>query len=360
LPHTMGFDLNASMATTNQPKIVTLSLPRSGSTFIMKMFQQHRDIVSLFEVTKWMPTQTQCVPFTLTDNNAQFFRDIFQCDFSSFKFRLGNMWADLSGPELLRNSCLAGDPPSKSVAIKEIWPWSTKIDYLRGVLGDDLRIISLMRDPRGFVSSFVSTAGRSRSSRANQIYFQWGLFKVDLWQKFCLDNYEIPSTIAANKAFLQTAMQSRLVKPYIRMATLWTVFTAITNAQLEKYAHGKYINVSHSELSLAPMETVQKIFTFIGKPNIPPNVLEWVTHETSGGDALERHGTARDSKQMDHIWEERLTPDEVRDIESIASPVMQQNGFMPIYPLGKLPLVSPETRKNGGSPPQNRRHRTPH
>jgi len=247
----------------------------------------------------------------------------------------------------MRNSCVIGDPPSKFVAIKEIWPWPIKIDYLSSVLGEDMKIISLTRDPRGFVSSFVSTAGRSKSSRANQIYFQWGLFKVDLWQKFCLSGYELPKSIEHNKAFLQTAMESRLVKPYIRMASLWTIFTAIRDEMLEKYAHGNYINITHTDMSLAPMVTAHRIFDFIGKPVIKPKVLDWILHETEGGDPLERHGTARDSKAMDTIWQSRLSVDEIKDIEAIASPIMQNNGFEAMYPPGNLPSVAGEQRKAG-------------
>eukprot|EP00026_Physarum_polycephalum_P005507 Phypoly_transcript_05542.p1 GENE.Phypoly_transcript_05542~~Phypoly_transcript_05542.p1 ORF type:complete len:573 (+),score=91.72 Phypoly_transcript_05542:104-1822(+) len=341
----------------SHPKVLIVSMPRSGSTFMLEIFKNHPDFLPLFETTKWMRRHPrECTYHSFYDKplesvEGRWFNDLYACDFRDYVPRLGSWGETKSGD---KSQCIPGDPPSKIVVAKEIWPWGIRLDWVNQVVGQDLRVISLTRDVRGFVSSYtfiptfnvtvVPTPAPGQlvnlndpalkpynfTRRKSPLYQTWRMDRVDLWTHFCLEGIEVPTFLRPRMKFIKRVMQDKFAAPHLRMASVWTIMTAVTQLHLERNLKGRYLSVSHTELSLNPHPVVDEMFDFLGKKRAPAQVHDFMDSHTREGNYTSRHSTTRNSTEAAVIYLSRLTETQIADIEAIAQGVMEPFGFIPI------------------------------
>eukprot|EP01112_Ceratiomyxa_fruticulosa_P007762 TRINITY_DN2015_c0_g1_i2.p1 TRINITY_DN2015_c0_g1~~TRINITY_DN2015_c0_g1_i2.p1 ORF type:complete len:631 (-),score=83.19 TRINITY_DN2015_c0_g1_i2:76-1968(-) len=148
-----------------KPKVLIMSLPRSGSSFIGEIFFNNPDFVYLFEPTFTTMGNALWECQVSDPRMSAIATEIFQCDFSRFISSLVRhtkkkhfIYRDFSTPApILKN--YTKDCGDSMVAIKEVRRWGPNLKDLHIIFGSSLKVIWLMRDPRGWVSSFLYREG---------------------------------------------------------------------------------------------------------------------------------------------------------------------------------------------------------
>jgi len=313
-------------------KVFILTLPRSGSSFVGEMFLQNPDFQYLFEPERGFSelfAKDACLASPADLDVEKVTKSLFNCDFSVLKnyteshFWRGHIYsweriATFSGKEKTK-SCL---PPNSalpaaqnmSVAIKEIEMWAPKLNWLHDTLGSDLHVIWLMRDVRGWVSSWLVKVGSQQS-----FYKDWGYDKIDLWSRYSkceiikcglvLDDTKI-STI-------RRLLTNSSSAPHLRMAAWWTLDTAVTHYYFSRFK-GKVLLVKYEDMSSQPFDSVHQIYAFLNRPHVPEKVLRHLAWATKGGDVGNRYDTYRNSREMAAVWRTRLTQEQIKEIQDIA------------------------------------------
>jgi len=204
----------------------------------------------------------------------------------------------------------------KSVAVKEIEFWGPKLNWVYDNINPDLKVIWLVRDVRGWVSSWLENGTRA------PFYNEWGHHKpksVAFW-----DTYSNCGNLILHK-FLDDQTLKRIEEvikdlnapPHLRMAAWWTINSAVTRHFAETFK-GKIMLLRYEDISMDPIYVLQQIYQFLGRPGVHKNVLEWALRSTTQGSTKNRYGTNRDSKAMAEVWRTRLSDEQIKGIEEIA------------------------------------------
>jgi len=355
--------ISSKIIRVQHPKILIVSMPRSGSTFLMDTIGSHPNIVKMFETGTWISGYKGCDANSIMkyrENSTQWrwFWDVYSCNYTTeFKSNLTPFSIQKSGN---MSSCDVGNPPSKMVVAKEIWPWGIRLNWLNKVLDKDLRVISLTRDVRGFVSSYtyvpveIDKDGNKLITEDRTLYRTWNMHDIGLWDNFCLDGLEVPVYLRERLPYLKRVLDDRFALPHLRMASIWTIMVAVSQHQLTTLFEGRHISVTHSEFSMHPHETIESVFDFLSGPQSVPNeVHQFIDTHTKGGGFNDRYSTARNSTEVANVWVQRLSASEIAEIEAIADQVMQLLGFFPIspHPLPDLDANNYARLPNAPAPP---------
>jgi len=239
-----------------------------------------------------------------------------------------------SKPENI-NKCFGFTEDRKSVPVvmKEIIMWGPKLKWLYDTIGPDLRIVWLVRDLRGWVSSWLPVQDEFLKS-TEYFYNSWGIDTKDLWAQYqkcgVAERLMEQGFTMDNVTSLQNLLSNITDPPHKRMAAWWTVENALLKYYLSQIPSGNVMLLPYEQMSLYPMETTQQIYHFLGKPVVPAAVIEWLSNHTSTGFKTEEHGrygTSRQSEAMAKIWWERLTSSEVLDVEDIGGRLFDGFGY---------------------------------
>uniref|UniRef100_A0A8C6WPG7 Sulfotransferase n=1 Tax=Neogobius melanostomus TaxID=47308 RepID=A0A8C6WPG7_9GOBI len=299
-------------------QVLLLTTTRCGSTFIGQLLNQHQDVFYLFEPLYHV--QMSIVPRIHLPSERQLMlgasRDLlwslFQCDLYALESYLRPAPSRHMLATMFRHSAsrvLCQEPVCPAFKANDTWEeWQCKkkclplnlttasqvckekpyvamktvrvpvVGDLRPLLEDprlNIKVIQLVRDPRGILSSRIDTF--------RDLYRLWGI-----WQA----TGRRPHT-------LETRQFSTICDDFFS-----SVSTALSRPAWLK---GRYMLVRYEDLSRRPLEKTREIY--------------------DEAQAKDKYGTARDSAANAESWRLKLPFDMVEYCQSVCQRAMRQLGY---------------------------------
>jgi hypothetical protein len=319
---------NTTPVSDNQ-KVFILTLPRSGSTFVGELFRENPDFAYLFEPLRGFSEQftwDNCRHTPYNTDLEGIMKSIYNCDFSILKKSLPD-WGPLYSWDRIAEfsghvqSCLppeSSQPHARktSIAIKEIENWAPKLNWLHSILSSELYVVWLVRDVRGWVSSWVYEI---HEGLAYNFYDEWGIENLKLWEFYAgcgiLPHHKIVDANLLEK--IKNILTNSTSPPYLKMAAWWTLDTATTYYYASTFK-GKIKLFTYEQMAAEPEKTAKQIYSFLGRSEVPVEVQNYIAHSTRGGNDGDRYNTIRNSTAMTDVWQKRLTRTQIKEIEDIA------------------------------------------
>ena len=311
------------MTTEDTPsgeKIIILASMRTGSSFVGQMFGQNSDIFYLFEPGTFLQAAlrqrgdifSQSLYIDMLDS-------LYRCNLTDYEYY--SKWLSTQGPKSLLQQapnmfkllCSKPDISSevhcgsvthdsfvrtcmdlKKVAIKSVR--ISDIGSLLPLIKDktvNLKVIHLVRDPRGMIASRV-VAMNDIKKTADKVE----TFTDDT--KTALINY------------------------------CWNnLHNTDVGTNMPKF-RDNYLLLRYEDVSLDPHEAARRIYNFTGLGAVPGNVSRWIQEHTSAHVAG-TYSTSRVSSQVYQSWRSRISFPTVKTIEEVGtcSQMMQRFGYLP-------------------------------
>lgn len=303
--------------------VLILATTRSGSSFVGQLFNQHFDVFYLFE-------PLYHVQYTLIPK----LRSLYDCDLYFLEnyikpqpvnhttdrlFRRGASKALCSPPvceslgavdlhleegdcvkkcgslnlTLATESCREhGHVAIKTVRVPEV-------SDLRALVEDprlNLKVIQLVRDPRGILAS--------RSETFRDTYRLWRIWDGTGRKPYNLDVTQL-TTVCED---------------------FWN--SVSTGLNRPPWLKGKYMLVRYEDLARNPMKKTEEIYDFLGIP-MDSNVERWIQNNTRGDRSSSKHkyGTVRNSAATAEKWRFRLSYEIVAFTQHACQQVLAQLGY---------------------------------
>ncbi|KAM8807176.1 CHST1 sulfotransferase, partial [Eudromia elegans] len=323
--------------------ILILATTRSGSSFVGQLFNQHFDVFYLFEPLyhvqyTLIPKLTQSKSTTdrrvMLGASRDLLRSLYDCDLYFLEnyikpqpvnhttdrlFRRGASKALCSPPvcealgavdlhleegdcvkkcgalnlTLATESCREhGHVAIKTVRVPEV-------SDLRALVEDprlNLKVIQLVRDPRGILAS--------RSETFRDTYRLWRIWDGTGRKPYNLDVTQL-TTVCED---------------------FWN--SVSTGLNRPPWLKGKYMLVRYEDLARNPMKKTEEIYDFLGIP-MDSNVERWIQNNTRGDRSSSKHkyGTVRNSAATAEKWRFRLSYEIVAFTQRACQPVLAQLGY---------------------------------
>ncbi|KAL7862670.1 hypothetical protein SRHO_G00116540 [Serrasalmus rhombeus] len=337
--------------------ILILATTRSGSSFVGQLFNQHSDIFYLFEPLYHV--QSTLIPhFTHSRNMADrrvmlgasrdLLRSLYDCDLFFLEsyikpqpanhttdklFRRGASKALCSPPvcdvlspseaylaegECIRkcaslNLTLAAEScrEKRHVAIKTVR--IPEISDLRALIEDprlNLKVIQLVRDPRGILASRIETF--------RDTYRLWRIWRATGRKPYNLDLTQL----------------STVCEDILRSIT--------TGFSRPSWLRGRYILVRYEDLARNPLQKTREIYEFLGL-SMEKSVEEWIqnnTRSTNDISARHKYGTVRDSAANAESWRLKLSHEIVEHTQSVCQQVLEELGYRSVNSREELRNMS--------------------
>ncbi|EPQ10501.1 Carbohydrate sulfotransferase 1 [Myotis brandtii] len=284
--------------------ILILATTRSGSSFVGQLFNQHLDVFYLFEPLYHV--QNTLIPrFTQGRSPADrrvmlgASRDLLR-SLPTWCWRKATACAsDCVRKCGLLNLTVAAEAcrERSHVAIKTVRV--PEVNDLRALVEDprlNLKVIQLVRDPRGILAS--------RSETFRDTYRLWRLWYGTGRKPYNLDVTQL-TTVCED---FSNSVATGLMRP--------------------SWLKGKYMLVRYEDLARNPMKKTEEIYGFLGIP-LDSHVARWIQNNTQGDPALGKHkyGTVRNSAATAEKWRFRLSYDIVAFAQNACQRVLAQLGY---------------------------------
>nr|XP_054755219.1 carbohydrate sulfotransferase 1-like [Lytechinus pictus] len=308
--------------------VILLAQMRTGSSAVGQILNQNKDIFYLYEplhVTHDWVTKHR-TKAEVNSRMAEVLSNISHCEFSKGFVRSHGSWGGRTKsralmplckdiktckelqPTLYKQICLAYNG---NVAVKLI---RSNLLNLKPLLDDDLvdvRIIQLVRDPRGTANSRLEyfsakkdeiPPGLKRNS-LNPVKFDEGIFlpPKDMLklttQTFC--------------SWLRQSLKIALSQP--------------------AWLQGRYMLIRYEDFAERPRMTAQEIYNFLGRPT-PPEVLEWIKENTQGKTKGENpnhplFSLSKNSSSTASRWRLNLSREQVMIVQNECEDSMRLLGY---------------------------------
>ncbi|OXB61172.1 UNVERIFIED_CONTAM: hypothetical protein H355_007958 [Colinus virginianus] len=328
---------------TRKTHVLILATTRSGSSFVGQLFNQHFDVFYLFEPLyhvqyTLIPKLTQSKSTTdrrvMLGASRDLLRSLYDCDLYFLEnyikpqpvnhttdrlFRRGASKALCSPPvcealgavdlhleegdcvkkcgtlnlTLATESCREhGHVAIKTVRVPEV-------SDLRALVEDprlNLKVIQLVRDPRGILAS--------RSETFRDTYRLWRIWDGTGRKPYNLDVTQL-TTVCED---------------------FWN--SVSTGLNRPPWLKGKYMLVRYEDLARNPMKKTEEIYDFLGIP-MDSNVERWIQNNTRGDRSSSKHkyGTVRNSAATAEKWRFRLSYEIVAFTQRACQQVLAQLGY---------------------------------
>lgn len=286
---------------------------RSGSTFLGQLFNQHPNAFYTFEpLYPWTDCSSQI------DERLKVIKGALQCDFVPAVDVYGSLISEprKQSPDikcLTDNFCFRSK--TKDLCSKEFCPSGRRsgqcercgplhlprlnhfcrqhdvavtkvirlcdLTSMKSIMEDpsmDVKIIHLIRDPRGMINS---------------------RFKINkIWP--------VPNTDSTCTRIIHNAK-----------------FAKDSGAEWLK---GRYLIIRYEDLALHPMETAEKIYKFADMPFLP-EVKKWITDNTRSSSGKNPYSTNRNSAETMERWRKDLSFEQVKQVQKVCSDALNYFGY---------------------------------
>uniref|UniRef100_H2L485 Sulfotransferase n=1 Tax=Oryzias latipes TaxID=8090 RepID=H2L485_ORYLA len=328
--------------------ILILATTRSGSSFVGQLFNQNPEVFYLFEPLYHV--QSALLPRLATSRNSaerrlmlgparDLLRSLYQCHLSSLEryiqprptqhltdklFRRGASQSLCSAPV-----CEASLSPKEQKlvladegeCVKKCSPLNIslaasacrtrhhaaiktvripQISDLRALIEDpklNLKVVQLVRDPRGILASRIETF--------RDTYRLWRLWRATGRRPHNLDLSQI-NTVCED--FLQS-VSTGLARP--------------------RWLKGRYMLLRYEDLARFPLQKTRELYTFLGLV-LESSVVDWIINNTRGSNDLstrQKFTTVRDSAANAENWRVKLSFDLVVYTQTACKPLLGLLGY---------------------------------
>ncbi|XP_043938515.1 carbohydrate sulfotransferase 1 [Protopterus annectens] len=346
------FNYNGSRKT----HILILATTRSGSSFSGQLFNQHSDIFYLYEplyhvqvalLPKLILSRNPAERRIMMGANRDLLRSLYDCDLYFLEsylkpqptnhttlklFRRGASKALCTPPvcsaygpadiNIEENTCvkqcgllnltLASESCKERghVAIKTVRV--PEVGDLRALVEDprlNIKVIQLVRDPRGILTSRIETFP--------DIYRLWRMWRATNRKPYNLDE-SLLTTICDD--FLNSVSLGLSRPPWLK---------------------GKYMMVRYEDLARNPRKKTEEIYDFLGM-SMDSNVEEWIQNNTRGGasEVRDKFGTVRDSAATAESWRIKISFDIVLYAQRQCEQVLDLLGYRMVNSSDELKNMS--------------------
>ncbi|XP_003730680.2 carbohydrate sulfotransferase 3-like [Strongylocentrotus purpuratus] len=322
------------------PFIILMTQWRFGSTVLGELFNQNLELFYIFE--SLFPTTKLRKLKNVRQNtpeNKEMARDILRgfakCDFKTDYVKILSNWGGSytmnRGLCLNSTSCRLHSASALGDFCKEFkGRLATKIihadlDLLKPLVVEDginLKIIHLVRDPRGAASSRINYLMNIESysknvAEARPFFPNLGRLKplglLDGIPEYMLPVQEINDNNPTVRGLCQWIREN----------------TKRSSDPLPPWLQGRYHLVIYEDFAKAPLTEAEKIYNFIGMP-LKPELKKFVhdmTHSNSSDTSL--FSTSKDAHKTANKWMKDLTVMEERQILKECLDVLQLLGYEP-------------------------------
>ncbi|XP_072320590.1 carbohydrate sulfotransferase 1 isoform X2 [Eucyclogobius newberryi] len=334
---------------TRRTQVLLLTTTRCGSTFIGQLLNQHPDIFYLFEPLYHV--QASIIPRIHLPSDRQVMlgasRDLlwslFQCDLYALESYIRPAPTNHMLDNLFRHSAsrtLCQQPVCQAFKPGDTWEeWQCKkkchplnltlaaqvcrkkphvalktvrvpvVGDLRPLLADprlNIKVIQLVRDPRGILSSRIETF--------RDLYRLWGIWQATGRRPHTLETRQF-TTICDD---FYSSVSTALSRP--------------------AWLRGRYMLVRYEDLSRSPLQKTKEIYDFVGLA-MTPSVEEWIrvnTRATNDAQAKDKFGTMRDSAANAESWRLKLPLDMVEYSQGACQRALRQLGYREVQSADEL------------------------
>ncbi|XP_063052141.1 carbohydrate sulfotransferase 1-like [Engraulis encrasicolus] len=344
--------------TSRKTHVLILATTRSGSSFVGQLFNQHADIFYLFEpLYHVMITLIPRPPHgrSMDDRHVMLgasrdlLRSLYNCDLYFLEsyikpmptnhttdklFRRGASRALCSPPacdaygsasgageaNIEEGDCMRkcgtlnltlaseGCREHRHVVIKTVRV--PEVGDLRALVEDprlNLKVIQLVRDPRGILSSRIETF--------RDTYRLWRIWRATGRKPYNLDLTQLTAVCDDFLGSVGTAMNH------------------------PAWLRGRYMLVRYEDLALSPMQKTKEMYDFLGL-SMDRNVEDWILNSTRGGNVKHKFGTARDSAANAESWRLKLSYDIVDYVQTVCQQTLQELGYKMVRSAEELKNMS--------------------
>ncbi|XP_006818721.1 carbohydrate sulfotransferase 1-like [Saccoglossus kowalevskii] len=284
-------------STTKVPRnvnVLILAGYRTGSTILSELFMRNPDAYYIFEPGFLLELDNcshEFSTFTRSAELTRFLNVLYTCDFENetsqcyfdaaevmrgtirfnvrwtIKMRLGLNYANISKMNLTEYCLQHPITAVKTIRVEKI---SQVVPLMRDPK-IDLKVIDLVRDPRGKASSVLT-------------------IKDELSEKMLLRSIEHYCSLGMENIAIGKSM--------------------------DEWLRHNYIAVRYEDFANKPIEVTQKLYTTLGL-ELPPDLIPWLTINTSHDGHGNAYSTTRDSKVTAHAWRRNLSIRTIQRIENI-------------------------------------------
>ncbi|KAE8606493.1 hypothetical protein XENTR_v10010756 [Xenopus tropicalis] len=323
--------------------ILILATTRSGSSFVGQLFNQHADFFYLFEPLYHV--QYTLIPKTPQNKNTpdrrvmlgasrDLLRSLYDCDLFFLEnyikpqpvnhttdklFRRGASKAlcsypvcDGLGPTDIyleegdcAKKCVSLNLTLATEACKDHGHVAIKtvripeINDLRALVEDprlNLKVIQLVRDPRGILAS--------RTETFRDTYRLWRIWRATGRRPYNLE----------------TGQLTMICEDFFNSVS--------TGFSRPSWLKGRYMLLRYEDLARNPMKKMEEIYNFVGIPR-DANVDRWIQNNTRGDQSSAKHkyGTVRDSAATAESWRLTLSYDIVEFAQNACGELLTQLGY---------------------------------
>ncbi|XP_062327295.1 carbohydrate sulfotransferase 1-like [Osmerus eperlanus] len=338
--------------------ILVLATTRSGSSFVGQLLNQHQDVFYLFEPLYHV--QTALVPRlshgryaaerrVMLGASRDLLQSLYGCDLAFLEsyiqpapvnhttdrlFRRGASRALCSPPV-----CHAFQPSNANVeegdcvkrcsalnislaaeACRERHHVAIKIvrvpevGDLRGLVEDprlNVKVVQLVRDPRGILSSRMETFRDS--------YRLWRVWRATGRKPYSLDASQL--TVVCQDFY--SSVSTGLSPP--------------------AWLRGRYMLLRYEDLARSPVVKTREMYEFLGL-SMDESVEGWIRANTRGSKemaaAKHKYGTVRDSAANAESWRLKLSYDMVEHTQAVCQRTLQLLGYRAVRTAGELRNLS--------------------
>ncbi|KAM4619071.1 carbohydrate sulfotransferase 1-like [Polymixia lowei] len=341
--------------------ILILATTRSGSSFVGQLLNQHPEVFYLFEPLYHV--QSALLPRLAQSRNPaerrvmlgaarDLLRSLYHCHLNSLESYIRPSPTNHSTDKLFRRGasralcsppvCEAPLSPTEQVlvlgdegeCVKRCGPLNVslateacrekrhtaiktvripQVSDLRALVDDprlNLKVIQLVRDPRGILASRIETF--------RDTYRLWRLWRATGRRPYNLDLGQI-NTVCED--FL-SSVSTGLARP--------------------AWLRGRYMLLRYEDLARSPLQKTRELYDFLGL-SLDHSVEDWILNNTRGSSDLsarQKYGTVRDSAANAENWRQKVSFDMVAYTQTVCQPVLELLGYKTVSHPGELRNLS--------------------